>query len=1068
MGVDDSLDQIPVSQLRSLISENGRDPSEDALEFSDDEEAGEDAEDDEDEDEDATMNNSGYFGQDYDSEAIDDDDDDDDDDIEEDAALKAERFKTAKDLGFSDDEGDEENSDNDSDEEFTFRNALREVRNFKVKSKKRQQSHHDHQLNKQQQQQAGGAKKKGGLAALRRRIRRTEMDPEVKLVLSKANEAFVNNDLDSALKYYTEVIKMDKNNFSAYKTLGEIYRLKGDLNKCSNIWLLVAHINPWDVEFWKTVAELSVDLNHYKQAIYCYRRAINASNGKDYEAIFSRSCLYREVGKYKRATDGLIKLRAILPTESKIVRELAKVYVEENRINDSISLYTNILNDNIKYRKLVQRGEDVELENIFFDWSELNILCELYSTKAAWSIGIKTIRQVSRWIQFRENQTFWDDTPNLDIEFDDGKLDNPKYSKLNAEEKAKDYSLPIDIRVQLGIFRLNNKDEDEALSHFKHLLDHDIEEVPDLFYKVGMELESFALYAEALEFLVQLSYFEEHNTSELVLAVAKCLRETEDFANAKDAYIRLLKVDPDNVELMVALAECYFYLGDISSADKLYKDAKIQRKMEKATARDNLISTSISSQTGRNLKNEDMDYVDDEEDDDDDDDDELFKPQQAAIIEDDPERKRKRKKRPIFTNEELKTMEVKSEMRVLKQYQRCMRIFGKIEQYGNDGQRMKNPEVRTMVSVWIEMASDLIEIFSMYRWFFSSERAKKFNIKLRQRTTKLSIDHKLSRMRYLQNEVTLSQQFYNVPHPENEFKGLNYDQWYDLFINYSLMIAEFEQDSEGAIVIQDITKQINVFKGKNLTTQLVGLSIAILANDESLILSQSRTFMNDYQFALDSFRLYLSSCAPSLIMEESFADPPSQKFLLRQIKSFDSLMNGQGNEVTAGKANVTNTNIDISKDHFFTNYVYASYLFTNRSYYSALVYLIKLYQNYNKNPQLLFLLSLSHLYRSVQRKTLNTNFQILQGLTYMNEYIQTKDLSDPYNQMESYYNLGRCFNMLGLDSIAIELYKRVLEIKVEDPRFDLKWEAAHNLYTIYNLNLSFELAEQVMNEYLVI
>lgn len=1047
MNVDESLDKIPQEELRRLIGSGGvlGGPNEEALEFSDDE---------------GDVNpeeTEGYaFGDELENEedADEDDeeeDDEDDSDFEDDPNLKEERFKTLADLGFSDDDDDEMNSDNDSDDEFNFRNALREVRNFKIKSKK-------------------SKPKKGGLAALRRKIRRTEMDPEVKLLLSKANEAFVNNDLDSALKNYSQVIKLDKNNFSAYKTLGEIYRLKGDLNKCSNIWLLVAHINSWDVEFWKTVAELSVDLNHYKQAIYCYRRAINASNGKDYEAIFSRSCLYREVGKYKRATDGLIKLRAILPTESKIVRELAKVYVEENRINDAISLYTKILEENMKYRKLIDRGENVELENIFFDWSELNILSELYSTKAAWNIGIKTIKNISRWIQYRENQLFWDENSNIDIEFDDRRFDHPKYLKLSVEESNKDYSLPIDIRVQLGIFRLNNKDEHEALNHFKHLLEHDIEEVPDLFYKVGMELESFALYAEALEFLVQLSYFQEHNTSELVLAVAKCLRETEDFLNAKDAYIRLLKVDPNNVELMVALAECYFYLGDITSADKLYRDAKIQRKREKATARDNIISTSISSQSNKNIKNEsDLDYEIDE-DEEEEDEEELFKPQ--AIIEDDPERKRKRKKRPVFTDEEIKTMEVKSEMRVKKQYERCIRIFNKIEEFGNDGERIKTPEIRTMVSVWIEMVSDLVEIFSMYRWFFSSERAKKFNIKLRQRTTKLSIDHKLSRMRYLQNEVTLSQQFYNAVYPEKEFKGLTYDQWYDLFINYSLMIAEFEQDAEGAIVIQDITRQINVFKSNQLTTQLVGLSIAILAKDDALILSQSRSFMNDYQFALDSFRLYLSSCAPSLVMEEYFADPPSQKFLLRQIKSFDALRNENGNgngiDITSGKANITKVNIDTSKDHFFTNYVYASYLFTNRSYYSALVYLIKLYQTYNKNPQLLFLLSLSNLYRSVQRKTLHTNFQILQGLTFMSEYIQTKDMTNPYNQMESYYNLGRCFNMLGLDSIAIELYKRVLQIRVNDPRYDLKWEAAHNLYTIYNLNQCFEMAEDVMNEYLVI
>ncbi|GMM27820.1 transcription factor TFIIIC subunit [Martiniozyma asiatica (nom. inval.)] len=1007
-------------------------------------------------------------------------------DYEDNAHSKEDRFQTLADLGFSSSDEDAEVSDNNSDEEFNFRNALREVRNFKVKSNK-------------------DKPRKGGLAALRRKIRRTDMDPEVKIILGQANEAFVKNDLDTALKHYSEVIKMDKNNFSAYKTLGEIYRLKGDLNKCSNIWLLAAHINSWDIEFWKTVAELSVELGHHKQAIYCYRRAITSSNGKDWDAIFSRACLYREVGKFKRATDGLLRLRSALPTESKVVRELAKVYVEEGRINDAISLYTQILDENVQYRKMIERGENVELDNITFDWSELNILSELYSTKAAWSLGIKSLRQISRWIQGRETQTFWDDNMANDIEFDERKLDHPRWIKLD-EEKDKDYSLPIDIRIQLGIFRLNNKEEEEALNHFRILLDQDIQETPDLYYKVGMELESFALYDEALEFLVPLSYFEEHNTSELVVAVAKCLRETEDFGNARDAYDRLLKVDPNNVELMVALAECCFYLGDIHEADRLYKEAKVQRKKEKATARDNLISTSshfnisksqapesldemnigdddINMNRYDNVNDEDDEdeYVDADDEDDEDDEDELFHPQ--AIIEDEPERKRKKRKRPVFTPSELHTMEVKSELRVKKQYERCFKIFQQIEAEGGEhGKRFKNPKIRTMANVWIEMVSDLVEIFSMYRWFFASERAKKFNIKLRQRTTKLSIDHKLSRMRYLQNEVTLSQQFYSQEHPKEIFKGLTYDQWYDLFINYSLMIAEFEKDAEGAITIQDITRQIVVFKNHELSTQLVGLSIAILAKDDLLILNQSRQFMNDYQFALDSFRLYLSACQPSLVMEEYFADPPSQKFLLRQIKAFDSIREAplkNHTSHTLGKAAITKTNVSTETPHFFTNYVYASYLFTNRSYYSAIVYLIKLYKHFDDNPELLFLLALSNLYRSVQRKTLNTSFQILQGFTYLQEWMQAKEKAakgkgrklDGYDHMENYYNIGRAFHMLGLDHLAVSLYEKCLQVGENmqvDKRWDLRKEAAHNLICIYSGSGNWEESEKLMEKYLVI
>lgn len=1053
--IDIDLDHFSKDELRQLLDDD--EYNEEALEFSDD------GVDNDTFDDRESYLNEGDLGE---------DEEEAEDLAEEDSDLsdyggdvtesKQKRFQTLADLGFDqrEEEEDEEISDNDSDDEFMFRNALREATNFKVKKKKT-------------------AKKaqKGGLAALRRRIRRAELDPEVKLLLSQANEAFVNNDLDNALKLYSKVIKMDKHNFSAYKTLGEIYRMKNELNKCSNIWLLAAHLNPKDIDFWKTVAETSVELGHFRQAIYCYRRAISASGGKDLDAIFSRACLYREVGKFKRASSSLLKLRSLLPNDSKIVRELAKVYVEENRINDAISLYTKILDDNVKYRKLLDKGEMVSLENISFSWSELNILSELYASKAAWVLGIKALRQVSRWIQEREKQTFWDDNMKNDIEFDERRFDHPRFEKLKSANSSLDYSLPIDIRVQLGIFRLNNKNEDEALRHFAILLEQPIDEAPDLFFKVGMELESFALFREALEFLIPLSYYEEYNTSELVVTIAKCLRETEDFENAKDTYIRLLEYDNDNVDLKIALAECYFYLNDIEAANNLYKEAKVDRIKEKASAKEILKSSGTNDSMGKVAH--DLMIEDEEEEEDDDD---AFRlgatpvatergdrEQTQAIIDDGPVVKKKKKK-AVYTEDELKTMTIKSEIRVKKLYDKCMKLLNQINLLHKKEKPLSENELislNTIANIWIEMVSDLIEIFAMYRWFFQSDKAKKFNMKLRLRTSKLSIDQKILRMKYLQNEIMLSQHYASFECPRHEFKGLDYDQWYDLFIKYALLIAEFEKDSENAIAIQDIIKQINVFKGKELTTQLVGLSIGVIAEDTQIIMTQTRNLMNDYQFSIDSFKLYLAAIVTTCEMESSYADPPSQKFMLRQVKAFDSLKD-VSKENIPGRATITRTNVDTTKDHFLINFIYASYLFTNKSYYSTLIYLLKLYYKYPNNPDLLFLLALAHLHRSVQRKTLNTNFQVLQGFTFLVEYANTKDLNDPYNQMEVYYNIGRSFNLLGLDHIAIGFYEKVLAIEVEDSRYDLKKEAAHNLYTIYNINRNYKEAEAIMDKYLVV
>lgn len=1037
--VDIDLDHFSKDQLRQLLGDD--EYNEEALEFSDDADEDNTKGTQADHDESLYFSDTGAGNEGY--------DDSDISDYEDSAQTKQQRYQTLADLGFSEEEDNNNDmSDDDSDDEFVFRNALREARNFKVKKKKKKDT----------------MKKKGGLAALRRKIRRTELDPEVKVLLSKANEAFVTNDLDAALPLYVKVIKIDKNNFSAYKTLGEIYKMKNELNKCSNIWLLAAHLNPSDVEFWKTVAELSVELGHFKQAIYCYRRAITSSKGQDYAAIFARACLYREVGKFKRASTALLKLRSLLPHDPKIVRELAKVYVEEGRVSDAITLYTKILDDNVKFRNLLDKGEMVVLDNIKFDWSELNILSELYSSKAAWALGIKSLRQISRWIQERESQVFWDENGNADIEFDERRFDHPRYQKLQSHENGLDYSLPIDIRVQLGIFRLNNKNEEESMKHFAILLDQPVEDAPDLYYKVGMELEGFALFREALEFLIPLSYYEDYNTSELVMIIAKCLRETEDFENAKDTYIRLLEYDSDNIDLKIALAECYFYLNDVESANKLYKEAKAERSKEKASARDNL-ETSRSAEYVK--------YVAEAEEDDDEEDDEVTEAidpataaQTQAIIQELPVKKKK-KKRIVYSQDELETMMLKSEIRVKKLFTRCSTLLQNIDELRElpDPTDSQKASLGTMATLWIEMVSDLIEIFAMYRWFFSSEKSRKFNVRLRARSSKMSIDQKITRMKYLQNEIVLSQQLLTLPVPD-DFKGIAYDKWYDLFVKYALLIAEFEKDAEAAIAIQDIIRHVNVFQNMDTLTQLIGLSVGVLSRDTQIIMNQTRNLLNDHQFSVDAFKLFLASIIPNHEMELTFGDAPSQKFMLRQVKAFDSLRLNESD--ISGKATITKTNVDLSKDHFLIKYVYAAYLFNNRSYYSTLIYIRGLYKEYPNNPHLLFLAALAHLHRSAQRKTLHSNFQILQGLTYLYEYTQLKDQSDPYEYMECCYNIGRSFHLLNLDYLAIKFYEKVLEIEVDDATYDLKMEAAHNLCFIYNSNRNFKQAEYIMDKFLTI
>lgn len=466
----------------------------------------------------------------------------------------------------SDDEFNEENFDllaefsdygefsDDDYDEHEFMDAIREANNFK-KRKGKKKSPSKHSTSKQR--------------------RERPLDPEVAQMLSEANEAYVRNDIQVAEQLYNKVIKADAKNFAAYKTLGDIYHLQGRFNDCCNSWFLAAHLNSSDWEFWKMVAELSAELSHIRQAIYCYTRAIRINN-EEWECIYNRALLYKDIGQLGRAFDGFQKLYAHDPLDANILRELAVIYVEYNRINEAIELYMNIFKQNVSRRNaLISASEtaidsenDSDLEDdterdafiseeelemfpnvdvskvakkhrcIPFDWSSLNILAELFLKQNGELHGIKAIKRCARWIQFRETQTFWEDVYD-DSEFDNRRFRNAKFQSLTEREKSKSYSLPIDIRVRLGLLRLNNKNVTEAMQQFQFLYEEKFEEIADLYFEVGVQLTKLDRFQEAIDFLTPLRQLSEYYTPELYKPLSKCFRELDQLENAKVAFEKL-------------------------------------------------------------------------------------------------------------------------------------------------------------------------------------------------------------------------------------------------------------------------------------------------------------------------------------------------------------------------------------------------------------------------------------------------------------------------------------------------------------------------------------------------
>ena len=350
--------------------------------------------------------------------------------------------------------------------------------------------------------------------------------------------------------------------------------------------------------FWIDLLSKVVYIDVYKRQIYCYTRAIRINN-EEWECIYNRALLYKEIGQLGRAFDGFQKLYAYDPLDANILRELAVIYVEYNRVSEAIELYMKVFGDNVTRRNaFILASEDaIDSENeseeeteegdedlnltqeeldmypnvsvkkiakkhrcIPFDWSSLNILAELFIKQNGELHGIKTIKKCARWIQYRETQTFWEDVYD-DSEFDNRRFRNAKFQSLTEREKSKSYSLPIDIRVRLGLLRLNNKNVSEAMQQFQFLYEEKFDEIADLYFEVGVQLCKLDRYQEAIDFLAPLSQLDEYDTIELYRPLSKCFRELDQLENARDAFEKLVEFDPSDLEHKLSLAEVHHSLG---------------------------------------------------------------------------------------------------------------------------------------------------------------------------------------------------------------------------------------------------------------------------------------------------------------------------------------------------------------------------------------------------------------------------------------------------------------------------------------------------------------------------
>lgn len=223
------------------------------------------------------------------------------------------------------------------------------------------------------------------------------------------------------------------------------------------------------------------------------------------------------------------------------------------------------------------------------------------------------------------------------------------------------------------------------------------------------------------------------------------------------------------------------------------------------------------------------------------------------------------------------------------------------------------------------------------------------------------------------------------------------------------------------------------------------LACALLGNDDETLCNTARWFIKEYQFVTDGYRLF--SALNRLCDTENtwFNSGPSQKYILRQLKTIDSSL--KRNVSGKGLVRIHDDSVKAQEMDVGLLMLYGHVLYAGRSYAYAVSmqascpllaktwliqdffvdYFLRALALDAANSMIKFSLALGYIHWALKRQAENRHHILIQGFAFLQEYYNTRLDSDSLERkQEAEYNVARTYHLLGLTHLAIPYYERCL------------------------------------------
>lgn len=285
---------------------------------------------------------------------------------------------------------------------------------------------------------------------------------DVKLRLSQASQYFIEEKYSESKALVYEVIRINAETYEAWTLLASIFKEEDDINNAVYSLMFAAHLRPKHLSAWFNCARFSLeetgDLrpSYLRSAQFCYAAAIRADY-KSLEAHFGKAEVFLEQEKYKGAISEYKTILKLSPYNTAALRKLAEACMGA----ESVGLAKDRYKETIAYIKTSPDDFDQS-----FDWEDVYVYVELFAFAGQYAEAVRELKSLARWLLGREDEHYWDNITTNDCEFDKDNSRRLEVSEFEVDKfplETYGISLPLELRVQLGFYRLNLGDHDEAV-----------------------------------------------------------------------------------------------------------------------------------------------------------------------------------------------------------------------------------------------------------------------------------------------------------------------------------------------------------------------------------------------------------------------------------------------------------------------------------------------------------------------------------------------------------------------------------------------------------------------------